>query len=208
MPGLRHLLRQQQLLPLLHAAPQYAVARKMRQQEFHLVGQYSAPLQVDVLGVGRGEGYGQQLHARLFRGAACLVVIAALAGRDHIRPGVAAALAERLDVVARQHEVGKLQAAIQAQGLVPAEQRLVAERRGIPAGKEVGVGMVSGAGDYCIDFDCALHAGDGIDSAANPVERAAQGIAHLVQRDQPDGFLVTDPFQGHAGNIGSQNLLL
>ena len=48
----------------------------------------------------RAHDLGCLLVGGLRGGAACLVVIAALAGRDYIRPGVAAALAERLDVVA------------------------------------------------------------------------------------------------------------
>ena len=81
---------------------QRAFAREMRLEEFHLVGQYPASLQVDVFGVGRYEGNRQELDTRLFGRAAGLVVVAALAGRDHVVPGVGAALAQWGDVVARQ----------------------------------------------------------------------------------------------------------
>jgi hypothetical protein len=52
----------QQTLALLNALAQYAVTREVRQQELHLVSQDSAPLQVDVLGMRRGEWNRQQLQ--------------------------------------------------------------------------------------------------------------------------------------------------
>ena len=86
----------------------------MGQQEIHLVGQDLAALQVDILGVGRCEGNGQQFHAGLFRCSAGLVVVASLAGCHHVYPGILPALAEWIDMIARQQGVGKLVTAIQA----------------------------------------------------------------------------------------------
>ena len=99
----------------------------MRQQKLHLVSQDFASLEVNVLGVCRGEGNREQLHTRLLRCLTRLVVIAAFAGGDHVGPDIQPTLADRFYMVARQQEVGKAIAAIKAQVLVPPEQGLVAE---------------------------------------------------------------------------------
>lgn len=64
------------------------------------------------------------------------------------------------------------------------------------------------AGHDGIDLDRAALTGNGIDTAANTVQRPPQGIAHLVQCNKTDCLLVTDPLQWHAGYVGSQYLLL
>ena len=69
-------------------------------KKFHLIGQDAATLQIDILGVCRHERNGQQLYARLFRGAAGLVVIAPLAGRHHIVPCIQPALTQGSDMIA------------------------------------------------------------------------------------------------------------
>lgn len=91
---------------------QRAFAREVRLQELHLIAEDATTLQVDVLGMGRREGNGQQLDTCLLRGAACLVVIATLARCDDIVPRILTALAQRGNVVPRQGAIGKALAAV------------------------------------------------------------------------------------------------
>ena len=103
----------------------------MRQQEFHLIGQVTPALQVDVFSVSGRERYGQQFYSSLFRCASGFVVITALAGSDHIHPAIRATLAQWFYMVPRQQEIGELLATVQAQALVAAEQGLVAQGRSV-----------------------------------------------------------------------------
>ena len=71
----------------------------MGAQEFHLIGQYVASLEIDVFRMGRSKRNGQKLDACGFRGSAGLVVIAACAGGDHIVPVVRPTLTERAHMI-------------------------------------------------------------------------------------------------------------
>src|SRR5690606_11755426 len=73
---------------------QRARARDVREQVLHLVGEHPPALEVDVFGVSRGERYGDELQAGLFRRSSTLVVVAAAAGGGDVVPGVATATGE------------------------------------------------------------------------------------------------------------------
>jgi hypothetical protein len=62
-------------------------------QKLHLVRQDASALKIDVLGVGGHEGYSKELHARLLGRAPRLVIVAALAGGNHIAPMIGPVLA-------------------------------------------------------------------------------------------------------------------
>ena len=94
----------------------------MCQQEIHLIVQNLAPLQIDVLRMGRAKRDRKQLHARLFRRPAGLVVIASFTGGDDIDPTILTALAQRVDVIPGKQGVRKLQTTVQAQVLIATEQ--------------------------------------------------------------------------------------
>src|SRR5688572_29994929 len=85
---------------LLDPSVQRRMPRKVRAQVFHLVGEHASALEEDVLGIGRREWHGDQLHLRLLGCARCLEVVAAAAGGDDVGPHVTATLAERTDVIA------------------------------------------------------------------------------------------------------------
>lgn len=61
--------------------------------------------------------------------------------------------------------------------------------------------MLTDGGDDGIYTDHALKAADGIDAAMNLVKRFSERVRDLVKRDELDCFLVSDPFEGHAGYI-------
>ena len=65
------------------------------------------------------------------------------------------------------------------------------------------MGVLALGGNDGIDTDFALPAADCIDAAVNLVERISEGVRDLAKRDQPDCFLVSNPFQGHSGYICS-----
>lgn len=97
----------------------------MCQQKFHLIGQDLPPLQIDILCMCGAERDGEQLHTRLLRGPARLVIIAALAGGNDINPTVLTALAQRVNVISGKKEVWKLLAAVETQALVAPEQGFI-----------------------------------------------------------------------------------
>ena len=67
------------------------VLRKLRLEEFHLVGPDALAVdQRQVFGRVGFEGQGEQFHVRLFRRAVLLVMVAATAGGHHVDPGVGA----------------------------------------------------------------------------------------------------------------------
>ena len=76
---------------------------------------------------------------------------------------------------------------------------LVPSRKGL-AGLEDADGIVIPGGFSYGDY---LRAG-----AVASVETITEGVRDLVKRDQPDCFLVSDPFQGHSGYICTENPLL
>src|SRR5215470_8683192 len=111
--------------PALDPVVQRARAREMRDQIFHLIGEYAATLEEDVFRVSGRERHCDQLHARLLRGARGLLVVAAAAGRYDVRPQISAPLAEGTDVIARQLARGETARAVHAQIRVAPEQGLV-----------------------------------------------------------------------------------
>ena len=63
------------------------------------ISEYLPALQIYIFGMCRGKGNGQQFDSCLFRCSSGLVVVAAFASSDHVRPLVPAALAQRFDMI-------------------------------------------------------------------------------------------------------------
>lgn len=104
---------------------QWTRTRDVREQILHLVGKHAPALEINVLGIGWSERYGYQLHGRLFRCAAALVIVATPArGRD-IVPGIATASREWRDVIASQVASRITHRAVKAQVGVTLEQGAV-----------------------------------------------------------------------------------
>jgi len=187
---------------------QHTVAGEVGEKEIHLVGQDLLALEIDVLGMGGREGNGQKLHARLLRCTTGLVVVAALAGGYHVDPGIFTVLAQGFDVVPGKVPVQETATAVQADILIAPEQCPVGKGRGIPAIEFVGVGVGALGGQNGIDRDPGAKPAVGIDPAMELVQDRPEGIGDLAEYQIPGRILVTDPFQRHAGNIGSEYLLI
>jgi len=71
----------------------------MCQQELHLVASDLPSLEIYVFCMGGAERDGKQLHPRLLRCSACLVIVAAFTGSDDVYPSVLATLAQWVDVI-------------------------------------------------------------------------------------------------------------
>ena len=99
----------------------------MRQQKLHLIRQYAAARQVDVLCMRRHKGNREQLHSGLFRQTVTFVVITPLAGGYDILPNITAALTQRLYVITRKIGVAKLIPAIQTKVCVTSKKSSVVE---------------------------------------------------------------------------------
>ena len=177
----------------------------MGAQKFHLVGQDSPALQINVFGVGRGERHRQQFHAGLLGGAAGLVVVAAHARGYHVVPVVGAALAERGNVVPGQTPVGKLAAAIQADAGVALEQRQVVQRRHIAVAHFHYRLIVAMGGDDGIDVHATAASAHPVETAAHAHRIGAAGVSHLPEALQRDGALEVHPLQRHARSVGAQD---
>ena len=104
-----------------------------------------------------GEGYRQKFHSSLFGSTPGLVIIAALAGRHDIIPGIGAAEADRGDMIPGQVSILKPVTAIEANMGIALEQGSIVQWRGISfSGLEQRPG-ISSRGDDGIDLnDAAL----------------------------------------------------
>ena len=111
---------------------QRAGARNVRKQVLHLVGKDSATLEINIFGIRRRKRHRDQLHGRLLRRPATLVVVAAPAGGGDIVPDITATVRQRRDVIASQ--VARLEAhcTIQAQVRVALEQGAVVQGWYVP----------------------------------------------------------------------------
>lgn len=65
------------------------------------------------------------------------------------------------------------------------------------------VGMLALRGNDGVDTDHALATADGVDSAMNLEQCFSKGVADLVKRNQPDGFLISDPLERHSGYVSA-----
>ena len=186
---------------------QGAVTREVGQQEFHLVGEHPLALQVNILGMRGRKGNGKQRHVRLFRLLSGLVVVAALAGRNHIFPAVQAAPRKRRDMIARQIACLETPAAVQAQVCVTGKQGGIAERWSVVITCLDQAMVFALRGDNGIHLDDASMPGDCVVSTVHMVQRYPAGIGDLAQVIKTDSVLVTDPLQWLACDIRSEYLL-
>ena len=178
----------------------------MREQVFHLVRQNPPRLQVDVFRVGGRERHRDELDPRLLRRAPALEIVAAPARRHHVGPHVAAALAEGRDVIPGQVPGRKLLRTIHAQIRIPLEQRPVVERRRerIPALAQFRIAL---GGNNGVDLHNAAQPRPSVPSATDPINRRTANVGNPRHVVQPHGVTIVDPLQGHACDIGAQNIL-
>ena len=182
-----------------------AVAGKMRYQEFHLVGEYSAAGQIYVFCMGWGKGHRDKLQSSLFRCAIALEVIAASAGRRHIHPVITTTTADRFDMVAGQVAGFESITAIQAKIGIAAEQGCIVKRWGIVRSSFMFRLLTPECADDGMHGYGTSAARPRVDTTPHPVKLVAHGIHHLVLTIQANGILHTDPFNGCGGDIGSQH---
>ena len=150
----------------------HALARELALQKFHLIGEYAAVRQRQIFGPVRHIGDSQQRHPGLLRPAAALFGIAMPAGRDHIRPLVAAALRQRDNMIAGQQRLAEPVAAVHAEIGVPEEQLAVGQRRdGAP-----GIFMARRA----LDGDDGMH-GDARTPPGHPTDAAIKSEVMLAR---------------------------
>src|SRR5690606_39000083 len=87
------------------------------------------------------------------------------------------------------------------------EQGLVVQGRYVAIAEFGGVRRTADGGDDGIDLDGTLQAGRGVDAAEDPEERHAAAVGDLAEVVQAHRVPVVDPFQGHARDVGPQDLL-
>jgi len=147
--------------------------------------------------MGRHEGNGQKLHARLLRRPTRFMIVAALASRHHIAPKVEASLTEGFDMITREVGVAELIAAVKAEMVVASEKGLITERRGV-FGRGRGVfSMMMIRSDDRVDLDSTSLPGSGIHTTVERVEGGPAAIGHKAQVIELRCLLVAQPFQGH-----------
>jgi len=186
---------------------QGAVTREVGQQKFHLVGEHPLSLQVNILGMCRHKRNGEQRHVRLFRLLSGLVVVAALAGRNHIFPAIHAATRERGDMVARQLARLETPATIQAQVRVTGKKGGITEWRSVMIARLDQAMVLALRGDNGIHLDDASMPGDRVVPTVHMVQRYPAGIGNLAKVVETDSVFITDPLQWLARDIRSEYLL-
>jgi len=101
-------------------------------QELHLINQNLPARQIqEFMGVWRIR-HGQQFHAGLLRRPGSLVMVAPLAGGNHIGPCVLPTFGYRNDMIAGQVVMAEFPSAIQTQVPIPTKQGSVGERWRMP----------------------------------------------------------------------------
>lgn len=70
------------------------------------------------------------------------------------------------------------------------------------------IGVSAMRGHDGIDTNSRALTRDGIVSTGDRVDGGAEGVADLIENNELDGVLVADPFQRHAGDVGSKHLLV
>lgn len=177
--------------------------REMGAQKRHLICQDIAALEVDVLGMSRGEWNSQQLHSCLLRCSARFVVVAPNTRGDDVGPSVLAAFAKRRHVIPRQPVVAKLLTAVEAQVAVALKQRAIAQRRGVTVAELV----VAMCRDDRVDLDRAAPMTSCVDAAVEREQRFTTDVGNHIEVVQTGGLPEINPLQRHTRRIGTQNLL-
>lgn len=59
-----------------------------------------------------------------------------------------------------------------------------------------------------IDPNFGALARDGVVATRDGVNDGSEGVTDLIENNELDGVLVADPFQRHAGDVGSKHLLV
>lgn len=102
------------------------MAREALAQELHLIAENSAAVgEREILGVVRHVRQSEQLDGCFFQEVIALAMVTALAGRDHVVPGVVTTAGDWHDVISRELCIRERVAAIQACALVTRKQRLI-----------------------------------------------------------------------------------
>src|SRR5258706_13218585 len=101
----------------------------MLAQELHLVGEDAAVGEDQELGAVGNVGRVDELHVRLFGGAAAFLLIARAAGRDDVHPMVPSAARHGQDVIAGEPEGREVAAAEGADETVAVEKLAVVQWR-------------------------------------------------------------------------------
>src|SRR5690606_27637962 len=116
----------------------------------------------------------------LFRRARGLLVVAASAGRDHVRPHILSALAEGPDVLARELPRREALPAVHAEEGVAPEERLVVEGWNVIVARVTRIAGVTVRGHDRVHLQHRPTASACVGAAVEPVEPRAAGVGHLL----------------------------
>lgn len=165
----------------------------MGDQKLHLVRQNPPVAQDEVFPEAGYIGRVEQGHARLFRRAGALAVVAGTAGSHQIHPVMAAACGDGHDVFAREVVFVEDPAAVGTDAAVACEQLAVGQAR-LQAVRIDG-GRTARADD-AVDVDDRLAARDGIVATAETGDFPAGLPAHIVRRVMQRRLLQRNPGLG------------
>jgi len=110
-------------------------------------------------------------------------------------------------VISRQFARRETHATIHAEVRITAEECLIVQRRNIVVARVTRIAGVSDGGDNRVDLEHRTLSAGCVHTTVQSVESRATGICDLLLMVESSGFLVIDPFQGHAGDIGAQDQL-
>src|ERR1700749_572329 len=145
-------------------------AWEMSEQILHLVGEHAPPLEENILGIGRRERNGQQLHLRLLGRERGLLIVTTATGGYDIGPNIDAALAERPDVIPRQFACWKTHATIHAQKRVAPEECLIVQRWNIVVPRVARIARMSNCRNNRVDFEDRAQSTRSVDPTVEFVE--------------------------------------
>ena len=182
-------------------------ARNVRKQVLHLVGKDPATFEINILGIRWRKRHRDQLHGRLLRRPATLVVIAAPAGGSDVVPGILAAEGQRCDVIAGQVARLEPHCAIEAKVGVALEEGAIVQGWHVPIPDERQALAGAFSRDDRVDVDLAAAAVKRTVATEYRVQPGTAGIRNLLGMVKTNRFAVVDPLKRHSRYIGPQDLL-
>jgi len=110
-------------------------------------------------------------------------------------------------VIARQLARRKARGAVHAEIRVAAEQRLVVQRRHVIVAGVARIAGVPNGGDDGVDFEHRAPSGARVGAAVQLIEKRTARVSDLLLMVQSCCFLVVDPLERHARDVGAQHQL-
>ncbi len=186
-------------VPVISAGP--VAPWQMATQELHLIGQYIAIRQDQVLNPAGPVGNGQQWHVGFLGGEIAFVEVAGHTGGDDIFPLIAAPARIGYDMVTGQRVAMPFLATVHAQVVIAGEQGDVSQCRCVVQRLTA---TMPGTGDDRVELQNAGLAAESIGASVQGDTWLTQGPGYRPAYIQAGGVLPADPVKDATAGVECQ----